>query len=132
VKQVFVINNCGSLNNIAYCSKRIKEHLDANSVPYESITVMVTNTPKYVAAQETFRNIFGIRKALFYSEGHGFIVYHDIHQIENKTVVLLLDESTTTEVVKILMHKPAYEFNAKSIQLFTLSAPDDCKYIGEL
>ena len=153
MKQVFVINNCGKLNDIADCSKRIKEHLDANSVPYENITVMVTHAPKFLSAQETLKNIFGMPKALFYGEGQAFIVYHDIHHIESKTIVLLLDENTTTEVVKALMHNPgcmgkqqcsedtgeaklapnpAYEFNAKNIRLFTLRSPGDCIYIGEL
>lgn len=134
MKQIFAINNFGKLNDIAYCSKRIKEHISANCILYEHITVMVTHAQKYLDAQETLKNVFGIGipKALFYNEGQAFFAYHDIHHIENETVVLLLDESTTSDVVKALMHNPEYEAVKNSIQLFTLHSTDKCEYIGEL
>lgn len=132
MKQVFVINKCHILNDIAYCSKRIKEYMDANRIPAKDIITMVINKPDYKKAHITLKKQLGHTQTNFYGESQAFYIYHDIHCIENAIIVLILDENTTQEVVRALMHKPDFEADEKGIKLFTVRNPCRCEYSGDL
>ena len=132
MKQIFVINNCHTLNDIAYCSKRIKEHLDANNGWDKKTAVMASHSDAYRDAHQTLVKMLGRSQTLFYGEHQSFYVYHDIHHIENTVIILLLDEHSTASVVRALMHNPAFEVQAKGIQLFAQREPCLCEYLGEL
>ena len=132
MKQIFVINKCHILNDIAYCSKRIKEYFDANCVPAKDIITMVINQENYKKAHITLKKQLGHTQTMFYDAGKEFYIYHDIHHIECAVVVLMLDDNTTLEVVRALMHKPDFEAGEKGIRLFTVREPCRCEYSGDL
>jgi hypothetical protein len=132
MKQVFIINKCHILNDIAYCSKRIKEHIDANRLPAKDIIAMVIDTPEHKKAHVILKKQLGHTQTMFYGKGSAFYIYHDIHHVNSAAFVLMFDEDTTIETVRALMHKPDYEFEGKGIKLFTVRESCRCEYSGDL
>ena len=132
MKQVFVINRCHTLNDIAYCSGRIKEYIEANSVPIKDIIAMVADIDICKKSHVTLKKQLGHTQTIFYTIDKAFYIYHDIQHTENKVVVLILDETTTLEVVRALMHKPDFEIGIKGVNLFTIYGLCRCEYSEDL